>query len=48
MLDDSTSKVWISDAGTADPAEGNSVAFHPLLNDAKAAIRPNTPTNIYE
>jgi hypothetical protein len=44
MLEDSTSKVWISDV---DPAEGNSVAFHPLLNDARAAIRPKTPTNIY-
>jgi hypothetical protein len=32
--------------GAADTVGSNTVAFQPPLNDARAAMRPNTPTHI--
>jgi len=47
-MPDVTFEALLSDElGTTDAAEGSAVAFQPLLNDARAATIPKTPTHIY-
>ena len=48
MPDNVTFEALLSDGlGTTDAAEGNAVAFQPLLNDARAATIPKMSTHIY-